>query len=247
LPAFPTIEKEITASLLEEGRIEVGAVDGDVAQRASLKEAGLVMKRRSPWRGAEGRSRVALQTEQVDVAQLQHVRIRSTVRQMARLASIDLYGRMLVYKRSLLVRVTRKANCVLRGGSPHLLWTDRAMDVVAVAALDQPFVHSMMEGHVELGFLLEMAGVAKLGLGLYEQELRFVSVVRRMAGDATDVTLGMLRVDCIDVLRAAGMTGEAAFVDFLGGVIFKDENLANVPTTLDVSGTGTVASLASLV
>ena len=36
----------------------------------------------------------------------------------------------------------------------------------------------MMERHVELRFLLEMACVAKLGLGLDEQKLRFLRVVR---------------------------------------------------------------------
>ena len=83
LPAFSTIKKEITAPLLKEGWIEVGAVDCDVAQRASLKEAGLVMKRRSSRRPAEAGRRMALQAEQVDVAELQHVRIRSAMHQVA--------------------------------------------------------------------------------------------------------------------------------------------------------------------
>ena len=163
------------------------------------------------------------------------------------MASIDLYRLVFKHKRSLFIRVALEADRSLRGRSPHLLGPHGAVHVVAIAALDQPFIHAMMERHIELGFLLEMAGVTKLGLRLDLQEFVRFRVMRRMAGDATDVTLGMLRVDCIDVLRASGMTGEAAFVDLLGGVIFKDENLADVPTALDVSGTGTVASLASLV
>jgi hypothetical protein len=73
-----------------------------------------------------------------------------------------------------------------------------------------------MERHIELGFLLELACVAKLGLSLYEQELRFLRVVRRMAEDATDAILRMLGADCIQVLRAAGVAGQAALIDVFG-------------------------------
>jgi hypothetical protein len=79
---------------------------------------------------------MALQAQQVDIAQLQHVWVRSTVRHMARLASIDLYGSVLVHKRPLLVPMTCKAHRVLRRGGAHLLRTHRSMHVVAIAALD---------------------------------------------------------------------------------------------------------------
>ena len=91
---------------------------------------------------------------------------------MARLASIDLHGRMLVDKRPLLVRVALEADRILRGGSPHLLGRTVPCGLWQSRALDQPFVHPMMERHVELGFLLEMARVAKLGLRLNQQKLR---------------------------------------------------------------------------
>ena len=100
---------------------------------------------------------MALQAEQVDVAQFHHVGIWSAVRQMARLASIGLYRLVLENKRTLLVRVALEADRILRGRSPHLVGLYRSVYVVAIAALDQPFVHSMMEGHVELSFLLEVA------------------------------------------------------------------------------------------
>ena len=79
---------------------------------------------------------MALEAKQVDVAELQHMRIRPTVRQMARLASLDLYRSMFVHKRPLLIRVTLEADRVLRRGSPHLLGAHRAMNVVAIAALN---------------------------------------------------------------------------------------------------------------
>ena len=88
---------------------------------------------------------------------------------------------MLVYKGPLLVRVALEADRILCRGSPHLFGFHRAVDVMAIAALDQPFIHAMMERHIELRFLLQMAPIAKLGLGLYEQKLRCCGVVRRMA------------------------------------------------------------------
>ena len=162
---------------------------------------------------------MALQAEQVDVAELQHVGIWSAVRQMARLASIDLYGRMFVNKRSLLVRVALEADRILRGGSPHLLGFDRAVHVVAIAALDQPFIHPMMEGHVELRLFAADGTRSKVRAVLLPAKNPFFRVVRRMAGNATDVILRMLGVDGVHVLRAAGVAGQAALVDFLGRML----------------------------
>ena len=159
---------------------------------------------------------MALQAEKVDVAQFQHMGIGSAVRQMAGLTSVDLHRLVFENKRPLLVRVALEADRILRGRSPHLVRLHRAVHVVAIAALDQPFVHAMMERHIELGFLLEMASIAKFGLGLNKHKIRFFAVMRRMAGDATDVIFRMLRVDCIHVLRAAGVAGQAARIDFFG-------------------------------
>jgi hypothetical protein len=84
-----------------------------VAQNARLEEAGLVMKRRCAWCAAEARLRVALQAEQVNIAQLQHVRIGSTVDAMASLAPVHLNRRVLVDEWPLFVGVALKADCIL--------------------------------------------------------------------------------------------------------------------------------------
>ena len=178
-------------ALFEESRIEIRSVNCRVAQNARLEQARLVVERRCSGRAAEAGRGVALQAEQVDVAQLQHVGVRSTMRKVAGLASINLYRLMFEHERPLFVRMTCKADGILRRGSPHLFGFHRSMHVVAIAALDQPLIHTVMERHVELRFLLQVAAVAQPGLGLYEKELRFCGVVRRMAGDATDIVLGM--------------------------------------------------------
>src|ERR1700688_3031634 len=42
------------------------------------------------------------------------------------------------------------------------------------------------------------------------------------------------------------MAGQAAFIDFLGGMVFEDENLCYIAATSDVGCAGTVAPFAAL-
>ena len=150
--------------LLEEGRVKIGAVDGDVAQHTRLEQARLVVKRRHARCAAKTGRCVALQAKQIDVAQLQHLRIWPAVSQMARLAAFNLNGRMFVNKRTLFVRVALEADRILGGGSPHLLRFDRAVNVVAIAALNQTLIDAVMEGHFEFSFFVKVAAVTKFRL-----------------------------------------------------------------------------------
>ena len=71
--------------------------------------------------------------------------------------------------------VKHVASCA--AGNAHLMRSYRAVRIVAIGALDQPFIHAMVEGHVELRFLLQMARKAKRGLRLHQQELLFRGMV----------------------------------------------------------------------
>jgi hypothetical protein len=177
---------------------------------------------------------VALQAQQVDVAQFQHVRIWSAVHQMAGLAPINLYRLMLEYKRSLLVRVAREANRILSGRSPHLMGPHGAVRVVAVGALDEAFIYPMVERHIELSFLRQMARIAKLGLSFHQQKFFCFRMMRRMAGNAADVVLRMHRIDGIHVFGATGVARQAASVNLLRRVILEDKNFGDIPATSDV-------------
>ena len=142
-------------------------MDRAVAQRAGLEESRLVVEGRSAGRTAESRRGVALEAEQVHVAELQHVRIGPAVNRVAGLAAVDLYRSVLVDKGSLLFGVALEADRILGGRShPHLIRKRRTVDVVAVAALNQPLVDTMMKWHLELRFLLQMAAIAELRLRL---------------------------------------------------------------------------------
>src|ERR1700674_2007334 len=67
-----------------------------------------------------------------------------------------------------------------------------------------------------------------------------------MTQDATDITLGMLGIDGLHLLRAGRMTGQAAIIDFLGGMVFENKNLRLVAPAGNVGCPWTVAPLASL-
>ena len=75
------------------------------------------------------------------------------------------------------VRVTREANQVLRCRGPQLTRLESAMLIVAVGALHQSFVHSMMEGPVELLLLVQVAAVAQTRLVCFQEELALFCMV----------------------------------------------------------------------
>ena len=108
---------------------------------------------------------MALQAEQVGVAQFQHMGIGSTVRQMAGLTSVDLHRLVFENKGALLVRVALEAHRVLRGRSPHLVGLYRSVHVVAIAAAQQAFIHLVVEGHRKRRLDAGVAAVAERRLG----------------------------------------------------------------------------------
>jgi hypothetical protein len=217
-----------------------------MAQHARLEEARLVMERRRSRRPAEAGRRVTLQTQQVHVAQLQHVWIRSAMHQVAGLAAINFHRLMLEHKRSLLVCVAREADLILRRRGAHLLRPHRAVRIVAVRALHQALVHAVVERHVEFRLLRQVAGIAELGLGLHQHEIRVLPVVRRMAGNATDLVLGMFGVDGVHMLSAAGVAAQATRINFFGRGFLEEEELGRIRWIGYVARGGAVAILAAV-
>jgi len=189
---------------------------------------------------------VALQAQQIYIADFEQVRVRPAVDHVAGFAAVHLHGRMLVDKRPLLVAVALETDGILSRGGPHLLGSHGSVRVVAIAALNEPFVDAMVERHGEFGFLVEMAPVAKHWLGFHQQEVLRRRVVRRVAGNATHVVLRVDRVDLIHVRGAAGVADHAAIVDFLGGSVVEGEDFCDVAAAGNVSRSWTVARLASL-
>ncbi len=149
-----------------------------MAQGACLELGCLVVEGWGARRGTECRVRVALEAEQVDGAQTQHVRVWSAVGNVAGLAALRLDGIVLENEGALLIRVALKADGVLLRGCAHLMRLDGAVRVVAIRAVDKPFVHAMVKGHFELRFLGLVASDAELRLGFRQQKLPSFRVVR---------------------------------------------------------------------
>src|ERR1700675_4645671 len=95
--------------------------------------------------------------------------------------AFDLHGFMLKHEGSSLVRVTRETHRILRGRGADLLGRNGSVRVVTVTALDESFVHPVMERHLELGLLIQVAGIAKRWLSFDEQKFLGLRMVRRMA------------------------------------------------------------------
>jgi len=110
---------------------------------------------------------------------------------------------------------------------PHLMAglpvSRRSMLVMAVRALDQALVDAMPEGHIELGFLLQVARVAKIGLRLDQQLFLCSRMVRGVAIGAAHVVLAVEGIRAIEVRWPGSMAGEALLVDHLRGCGFRPE------------------------
>lgn len=137
-----------------------------MANRASLVLRRLIMEIRGPRSVAERGARVALQAEDIEVAGLEKMWIGGAVRRMTRFAAFRLDRLVLENEGSLLVGVARKANGIPRCSRPKLLPDEASMGVMTIRALHQAFLHTMVERHIKLCFLVQMAGVAEFRLRL---------------------------------------------------------------------------------
>ena len=153
---------------------------------------------------------MAFQAKQVDLAATQKPRVRRAMRRVAGYTSFGLDGRVLEGKRPGFVSVAIEAELILRVGGSQLVREKSAVRIVAIAAGQKPFIHFVVERLGEVRFDIKMAGVAKLRL-LYLQEpgLDFWRM-NRMAINAPDIILDVLRAQEVRVLLAKFMTAQAA-------------------------------------
>lgn len=120
------------------------------------------------------------------------------------------------------------------------------MRIMAIDALYEAFVHTMVEGASELLLDLEMAGEAELRLSFLQKELRFLGVVWVVAIGAADIILQVRRAAEIGVFSTVLVAAQAARADVLGGRVLESEDLRFVATTLNVFLARPVASLATV-
>src|SRR4030095_16856513 len=161
---------------------------------------------------------------------------------MAGHAAFRLHYRMLVYKRSGFVGMALEAHGILCRSGTQLARQESAMWVVAIAALHEPFVNTMMKSARELLVGFEMAAVAKLWLLLFHQKLTFLRVMRRVVIRATDIVLEVGGSSKVAVLLAVGVAPKTTLTDFFGRGVLEGENLRFVTSAVDVLFSWPVAS-----
>jgi len=137
-------------------------VDLRVAHRARLILGGLVVERRRARRRSIHVRRMASEAKEIDVIDLQHARIRRSVRCVARKAAlIGFHRSVLENERPHRIRMALRANRKLPSGSSHLVTGLSAVRIVAVAALDESNVYPVPVRSRKFRLLRGMAAVAQ--------------------------------------------------------------------------------------
>lgn len=177
----------------------------NVAQSARLVLVRLVVPTCRTYR----RIGVTLEAEQVHSADFQHPWVSRTVRTMTALTSLGFHRDMLVDERPLFVCVALVANLISTWQGADLTQVGSAVRIVAVAALDESFIDSVVIGPAEIRACRSMTAITKLGLFLNQQVLGFLTVMGRMAVEASDIAIGMGRLAEMSLFLAGSVTTEA--------------------------------------
>ena len=125
---------------------------------------------------------VTRQAQVINRTELQHARIRRSVRYVTRNATIRLHRSMFEREWALLVCVTLDTRGIRADRQPRLLQLETTVRVVAIAASHRAFENLVMGRKRELVFDFAMTVQAKLWLTDFQQmdrgEIRFLCVCR---------------------------------------------------------------------
>ena len=113
------------------------------------------------------------------------------MRRVTTAAALGFYWHVLIHKRTRLVRMAFGADGIPAGQGPYLPESRRSVHVVAITALDKPFVDSMVVGFGEVSLRGCVASVAEIGLGFCQQVFRFLRIMRGVTIQAADIAAGM--------------------------------------------------------
>src|SRR6266702_224763 len=185
---------------------------------------------------------MTLQAKSVDVAHIQQTRIRRAVRRVARDASLGLDYRMLVCERPRVLRVALGADRVLIGRRPQVLVLERAMGVVAIAAFDQTFIHSVVEGLRERRLHVRMARIAELRLRNLQQARLRLRLVYAVATDAAHAGFAVGRA--LKVRMRPRVAAQASLVHLLRRLLADPSDLGYIAAAFNVGLAAPVATFA---
>ena len=188
---------------------------------------------------------VALVAERVDGRHVQQAGVLGTVWSVASHTPLGLDRGVFIDERPARLGVAPGADPVLVGRGLHVVGSEGAVHVVAIAAHDQAFVYLVVERHIERRLSVGVALEAERRLRSLQQRFFFLALMNAVAANTADVRLGVGRA--VKVRMRPRVTGQALGVNLFGRVLRGIEYLGYVTAAGYVVGTGTVTAFATLV
>src|SRR5271169_2575814 len=187
---------------------------------------------------------MALVAERGDGRHVQQAGVLGTVRSVASQTPLGLDRDVFKDERPARLGVALGADRVLVGRGLHVVGSEGAVHVVAIAARDQAFVHLVVEGHIERRLSIGVALEAERRLRSLQQRFFFLALMNAVTADTADLRLGMGRT--VKVRVRSRVTGQALGVNLFGRVLRGIEYLAYIAATSHVVRAGTMATFAAL-
>src|SRR4051794_13380938 len=120
------------------------------------------------------------------------------------------------------------------------------MNVMAIAALDEPFVHAMVVGLSKVRLRSYMAAIAETRLCTNEKMFRRFSMVRRVAIHAPDIVARVRRGGEMPLLMFCPVASQASGIRILLRQRREADDLGHIPAAFYVGRSGTVTRLAAM-
>jgi hypothetical protein len=122
---------------------------------------------------------------------------------------------VLIHEWTNFIRVTFGTDRISAWQRPYLAKRRRSMHIVAITALDQALVHSMVIWPPKISSGGGVASIAEIGLRLDEQMFGFFGMVRRVAVEAPNVIAGVWRSRKVSLFVLLPVAAQTARVGVL--------------------------------
>ncbi len=152
---------------------------------------------------------------------------------MAGRASLGFHRFMLKDKRTALIAVTLEANRILVRRCAQLTFSRRSVSIVAIRALNEPFLDAMMERLLEISSLFGVAGEAQRSL-ILDELIFLLGMVHRVAGDTRNTVFVVSRAQEIALFGVGLMASQTTSADIFSPVPLEPEDLAFVAAAFNV-------------
>jgi hypothetical protein len=121
-----------------------------------------------------------------------------------------------------------------------------AMRVMAVAAVQQALIYTVVIRLGKIGFCCSVTAVALFRLFLDQEVLGSFGVVRRMTIKTTNIIAGVGGIGEMPLFVLCGMATETSGIGFLARKIFEADDLGNVSAALHMRLTWAMARFAAV-